>query len=604
MVDEPDTSRQRSWLADLAARVTEDELPVGPVLATVARHCVMRSAQPPADTPLPDGAYGEAVGWSDLGALPPENIVGPDLIGQVAEILTGVDERRRGGVHHTPRPIAEHLTAIVIDPTEPPGSVCDPAVGGAAFLLAVARRLIGAGLPAEDVLDRLTGVDIEPTAVAASQTALALLGAEHGTRSVPAGLIVADALTMDPKRFPGRSGPGFDLVIGNPPFGSQLRGSSRRGEAEHDAMKSRFGAAVGPYTDRASLFLLLALDLVGPGGRIQMIVPRSLLAARDAEPVRRAVTERGCLDAVWVDDEPGAFDAAVRVCSLSITRLAAGAEASERSPTTVAVGWAGPSAKAAVPGPTASAHGWGGLLAALGGAPEIDLSGPVLGELSSATAGFRQQYYGLAPFVHEGDGETGRPLVTVGLIEPAELLWGRRPCRFARQRWSSPVVDERALARDDPRLGAWLAARYRPKVLVASQTRIIEAVVDPEGSLVPSVPVISVEPGDPDDLWLVAAVLLSPVASAWMVGRRAGSGLSADTVRVSARSVLDLPLPTDRVCWEEAAGLVRRWHGDAHDRDLRRAFATAVTEAYQLSTSTADTLSVWWHQHFQRSDSA
>ncbi len=219
---------------------------------------------------------------------------------------------------------------------------------------------------------------------------------------------------------------------------------------------------------------------------------------------------------------------------------------------------------------------WGALLAAASGVPAVDPDGPPLSSMATATAGFRQQYYGLVPFVRERSDGAGMPLVTSGLIEPAELLWGRAPCRFARRRWTAPVVDHRALGAAAPSLGAWVEARRRPKVLVASQTRVIEAVVDADGRLLPSVPVVSVEPTDASDLWRVAAALLSPVASAWMLHDRAGSGLSDDTMRVSARSVTGVPLPTDPVRWDEAAELVRRWHQDPSDRDARRRFVAAA----------------------------
>ena len=166
--------------------------------------------------------------------------------------------------------------------------------------------------------------------------------------------------------------------------------------------------------------------------------------------------------------------------------------------------------------------------------------------MASATAGFRQQYYGLVPFVRERSTGDGHAAGDVGPDRAGRAALGPgpvpvRPPTLGRARWS---ITE-ALRADDPSLGAWVDARRRPKVLVASQTRIIEAVVDAAGRLVPSVPVVSVEPTDPADLWRVAAALLSPVASAWMLHHRAGSGLSADTVRVSARSVTGVPLPTD-----------------------------------------------------------
>jgi len=99
-----------------------------------------------------------------------------------------------------------------------------------------------------------------------------------------------------------------------------------------------------------------------------------------------------------------------------------------------------------------------------------------------------------------------------------------------------------------------VADRLRPKVLVASQTRVIEAIVDPRGGLLPCTPVISVEPGpDAPSLWHIAALLTCPVATARLVQVSTGSALSADAVRVSAARLSTLPLPDELSLWDEAA---------------------------------------------------
>ena len=82
----------------------------------------------------------------------------------------------------------------------------------------------------------------------------------------------------------------------------------------------------------------------------------------------------------------------------------------------------------------------------------------------------------------------------------------------------------------DGKLASWVCARLRPKVLVATQGKVLEAVADQAGRLVPSVPVISVEPDDPADLWRILAVLCSPVAAAWALERFGGAGLSGQSI--------------------------------------------------------------------------
>jgi hypothetical protein len=180
-----------------------------------------------------------------------------------------------------------------------------------------------------------------------------------------------------------------------------------------------------------------------------------------------------------------------------------------------------------VPMPTS----WSGLLT--GSSPAAH-DGPVLGDIASFTADFRDQYYGLVGAV--GDDVDGPPLVTSGLIDPGRCHWGERPVRFAKQRFVAPRV---ALARLSPTLQRWAAQRLVPKILIANQTRVIEAVHDAAGEWLPCVPVITCVTAEPER---VMAVLASPAANEWVHHQVAGSGLSAGTVRLSPRLLAAIPL--------------------------------------------------------------
>lgn len=150
------------------------------------------------------------------------------------------------------------------------------------------------------------------------------------------------------------------------------------------------------------------------------------------------------------------------------------------------------------------------------------------------------------------------------------------------------MVDVAAVVAEDPRLGAWLERILVPKVLVACQTRVVEAVVDADGALLPSVPVIAVC-ADPARLFDVAAVLLAPHTSAWAVRRAAGTALSADAIKLSAKQVLDAPLPRDVGAWAAGAEHLRqagRGLGDAP------AFAAIMNQAYELEPD--GDLTAWW----------
>jgi hypothetical protein len=160
--------------------------------------------------------------------------------------------------------------------------------------------------------------------------------------------------------------------------------------------------------------------------------------------------------------------------------------------------------------------------------------GPVLGEIASFTADFRDQYYGLCHAV--SDDGAGPPLITSGLIDPDECFWGRREVRFAKRRFRAPRVDVDLLS---PALQRWARQRLVPKILIANQTKRIEAVIDRSGEWLPSVPVITCVTDRLDD---VIAVLHSATATEWVRYHAAGSGLSASSVRLTARLLASIPI--------------------------------------------------------------
>jgi hypothetical protein len=69
-------------------------------------------------------------------------------------------------------------------------------------------------------------------------------------------------------------------------------------------------------------------------------------------------------------------------------------------------------------------------------------------------------------------------------------------------------------------------------------------VVDRDGAWLPSVPVITCTTSRLDD---VADVLHSDAASDWVRYHAAGSGLSATSVRLTARLLASIPLPAAMV---------------------------------------------------------
>ena len=550
---------------------------------------------------------------------------GPDARTLIAEHERSVpaEQRRRSGVHYTPPDVAGGVLSEALAALGGlPERACDPTCGGGAFLVSLADRLLAAGVPPDEVVRaRLTGCEVDPEAVRVARAALSRWARDHGAQVGADEVRVhhRDALATAPEVWPDRPTAGFDLVIGNPPFLSQLSQRTARGADERSAAAARFGP-MGAYADGAGLFLLAAVDLVAPGGVVAMLQPQSLLSARDAGAVRARLLLDADLLALWACGGAPFPDADVHVCAPVLRRIAPAAQPVGRTDG-VRVVWRhdtpGAADHTSVATTPAAAASWGPLLGPALGVPAVDAgSAPTVGSVAAATAGFRDEFYALCGALGP-EGAEGMPqLVTVGMIDPVQLRWGRAAHRVGGRSVHAPTVDLDALGAASPRVAGWVRDRLRPKVLVATQTKVVEAVPDPAGTLVPMTPTISVEPlGDAIDVWhLTAALSAPPVAAAAVLGHL-GAGRSSDSLRWSARSLLDAALPVVRDRWDEGADLVRRiWaldadgnaadagrvHGPVHGsrHELLDRLGAVMAEAHGLAPD--DPVVAWWSQRRPR----
>jgi hypothetical protein len=526
--------------------------------------------------------------WEARELAPPPDLCTPGLLGEIHQVLVDRSVRRRRGVFYTSPEVAARLVAAAVERWHPSDAprVCDPAVGGAAFLLAAGAWLEALGFTRSTIVGELLwGVDVDPLAAMVAETVLSLWAAESGVDARP-NVATADSLRVGLDAWGNRSSP-FDLVVGNPPFQNQLERGTARTRSEMSALRARFGPVASGYSDTASLFLVAACRMLSDGGRAALIVPESFLSARDAEPARHAVTADASLTGLWVP-RAALFDAAVRVC---VPVLERGAEPGQVSR------WIGARMTPAAPwnGSQPAPQSWSPLVGDLLGAPAIVVRKPsVLAERADATAGFRSQFYGLEPFVEESStrGDDARPrLVTCGRIEPGALAWDR-PVRFAGTDYRDPRVDLTRMELDEPSLAGWGAARLVPKVVVATQTRVLEAAVDEHGAWWPSVPVISVH-APADSLWHVAAAINSPFAAAWAFRRAAGSALSGDAIKLSARQLLELPLPPRGDAWDEGAAALARV-ARASTPSLRIAVLAEFGATMGAAYDTGPEVLEWW----------
>jgi hypothetical protein len=109
------------------------------------------------------------------------------------------------------------------------------------------------------------------------------------------------------------------------------------------------------------------------------------------------------------------------------------------------------------------------------------------------------------------------------------------------------------LAALDQPMQTWAAARLVPKLLLPTQTRTLEPVLDLDGRWLPSVPIITITASNEDDLPRIAAVLACPLISLLAAHRCLGTARSPRAIKLSARDVLTIPTPRHEAEWEAGA---------------------------------------------------
>ena len=528
----------------------------------------------------------------------------------------GVSQRKAQGAHYTPPALVDHLIAEAArgwSPSSREWRLLDPACGSGNFLVAAARTLAPRleEPMAHFLATRVHGTDIDPVAVRLARASLVALlppRTDATTRrrvrdALARHIVVADALAPVDSGGPGAAT--FDLILGNPPFLNQLEKGTAASRARAAAIARVTGGAVRRYADLSAAFLLSGLQRLAPAGRLAFVMPQSFLSTGDARAARDASLEHAGLRAIWSAHEPLFDDANVRVCALVFER-------GKPRPVRRAFGAGFRALRGSAPAPRKGDESWAPMLAEGFGAPRVAAAtgagvasatgagvasatgASTIADIATATADFRDQYYGLRDAVIEGGG--GPRLLTTRHIDLASCGWGACGVRILGERFTRPTVDAAGIA-GRKGMDGWLDARLVPKVLVATQTKVIEAFVDAEGAYAPLVPIISVYPRARVDIWRLAAAVASPVVAARALSLYAGSALSAGAIKLSAKQLLAMPLPRDRAAWGVAASHFKAASGAESDavraRELR-AFGEASCAAHALEDrSRREVLGFW-----------
>lgn len=252
-------------------------------------------AEAAASRPVEDGGY----------------LVGSTYAGMLPE-----DYRSAHGVFYTPPAVVRRL----LDSATDAGvdwdrcRVLDPACGGGAFLAPVAQRMISAlkgcdrRVLLRNLASRLVGFEIDPFAAWMSHVFLdatlnELVGFCGDDLLCP--IEVCDSLV---RHEPG----GFDLVVGNPPYGRitlspELRNLYKR---------SLFG-----HANLYGLFLDLAVRKTRIGGIVAYVAPTSFLSGEYFKNLRALLSAEAAPVALdFVSERSGVFDDVLQETLLAVFR--------------------------------------------------------------------------------------------------------------------------------------------------------------------------------------------------------------------------------------------------------------------------------------------
>lgn len=224
-------------------------------------------------------------------ALAPASVVELGfLIGSLYTSLLPPDLRAGRGAYYTPPLLAERL----LDLLAAEGCdwadvrVLDPACGGGAFLVPVANRILGDYRircldPEERLLalaSAIYGIEIDPFAAWMTEVILELLAIDDTRRvgrPLAARIEVQDALES-----PERLADGFDVVVGNPPYGRVRLTAGQRAE---------FSRSLHGHANLYGLFLDAALRWRKPDGLIGFVTPTSFLGGHYFQRLRNLLLE-------------------------------------------------------------------------------------------------------------------------------------------------------------------------------------------------------------------------------------------------------------------------------------------------------------------------
>lgn len=195
--------------------------------------------------------------------------------------FTDLDSDKLRGGYYTSPDVAAWLCAWAI--RSPKDRVLEPSCGNGIFLEAAAKRYAQLGAHRPTITNHLLGIEILATEAARARTRLnGLLGPR--ARDV---VETADFFGWSQRN----KQPAFDAIVGNPPFiRYQTFPEPHRSRAM--AIMVEQGLSPNRLTNIWVPFVVAAVSILRPGGRLALVLPAELLQVTYATQLRSFLTDR------------------------------------------------------------------------------------------------------------------------------------------------------------------------------------------------------------------------------------------------------------------------------------------------------------------------
>jgi hypothetical protein len=264
---------------------------------------------------------------------------------------------------------------------------------------------------------------------------------------------------------------GFDIVVGNPPFVNAIRGNVP--SFDKAFYQHRFQQITGS-ADLAYYFLELSNHLITSQGLVGFILPKVALGAPSLGLFRTTTTPR----ILHFPMSTSMFaDANVQVVLLVVGASGRCMVSDEAYPTTEQ--WIEIQPKHKIAWVGMETNWWSQFWFATQGKalPDVSKCVPLFQSVFEVASGLITSEFYEVKVVDSKSG-SGMKLLTSGGIDSDCQYWGARRQKFRKKNYLHPRISIKGIR---PKLKEKLDRSRRPKIIIANQTKTVEAYLDAKG---------------------------------------------------------------------------------------------------------------------------